>query len=125
MTRIKAAVMVLGLLAAGKIGTQEYLFRSGTRDVLINAYRERAIAACQRDPRNQGVAANVSAWARPAEIRVVVGKGDLDVWFWQVDNSLWNARYRNPYLHLAAADRHSSWLCEYDIVHGIASVSRG
>jgi hypothetical protein len=30
-TRIKAAVMVLSLLAAGKIGTQEYLFRSGTR----------------------------------------------------------------------------------------------
>ena len=124
MTRMQAAVLVLGLLAAAKVGTQEYLYRGGTRDVLVTAYRERAILACQKDPRNQGLVANTTAWTRPAEIRVVIGRSDLDVWFWQVDNTLWSARYRNPYLVLATADRSSSVQCDYDIVHGIANVFR-
>jgi hypothetical protein len=125
MTRMKAAVMVLGLLAAAKVVTQEYLYRSGTRDVLVAAYRERAIQACQKDPRNQGLVANTIAWSKPSDIRVVIGRSDLDVWFWQVDNALWNARYRNPYLYLATTDRSSNVQCEYDIVHGVASVFRG
>jgi hypothetical protein len=125
MTHMKAAVLVLGLLAAAKVGTQEYLYRSGTRDVLIAAYRERAILACQKDPRNQGLVANAIVWSKPAEIRVAIGRNDLDVWFWQVDHTLWSARYRNPYLYLATADRSSNVQCEYDIVHGIASVFRG
>ena len=119
MKRLKAAVMVLGVLAAGKILVQDVLYRGGTRDVLIGAYRERAIAACQKD---QGApVTGMSIWARPADVRVVIGKSDIDVWFWQVDNSLWNARYRNPYLHITA-DRGQQ--CEYDIVHGIATVYR-
>jgi hypothetical protein len=125
MMRMKAVVLLLGLLAAGKIATQDYLYRSGTREVLISTYRDRAISACQKDPRNQGLVANVNAWSRPGDIKVVIGKGDLDVWFWQIDNALWNARYRNPYLLLATGDRMSNVSCEYDIVHGIASVSRG
>lgn len=125
MTRLKALVMALGLLAVGKIVAQDYLYRSGTRDVLIQTYRDKAITACQKDPRNQGLVANVSAWSKPGEIKVVIGKGDLDVWFWQIDNSLWNARYRNPYLMLASGDRLTNVSCEYDIVHGIASVFRG
>lgn len=120
MRRLKAAVMVLGVLAAGKIVMQDALYRGGTRDVLIGAYREHAIAACQRDQRTPGATAG-SIWARPADVRVVIGKSDIDVWFWQIDNSLWNARYRNPYLHITA-DRGQQ--CEYDIVHGIATVYR-
>ena len=57
-------------------------------------------------------------------MRVVIGKSDLDVWFWQVDDLMWSARYRNPYLYLNTADRLSSVQCEYDIVHGIATVFR-
>ena len=125
MKRMKAAVIILGLLAATKVGTQEYLYRSGTNDVLINAYRERAMAACQKDPRNYGLVANANVWAKPAEVRIAIGKSDLDVWFWQVDNALWSARYRNPYLYLSSADRLSNVSCEYDIVHGIATVFRG
>ena len=124
MTYMKAAVSMLALLAATKVGVQEYLFRSGTKDVLINAYRERAVAACQKDPRNHGLVTNIGVWAKPAEVRVVIGKSDLDVWFWQVDDLMWSARYRNPYLYLNTADRLSSVQCEYDIVHGIATVFR-
>lgn len=124
MRRLRAAVMVLGLLATGKLVAQDYLYHSGTREVLIATYREHAIAACQKDPRNQGLLANVSNWSKPGDIKVVIGKSDLEVWFWQIDNALWNARYRNPYLLLAGGDRMSNVSCEYDIVHDIASVSR-
>ena len=124
MLRMKAAVMALGMLAMAKIGTQEYLFRSGTKDVLISAYRERAVAACQKDPRNQGLVTNINVWTKPSDVRVVIGKADLDVWFWQVDDTLWSARYRNPYLYLSSPDRLSPVSCEYDIVHGIATVFR-
>lgn len=125
MTRWKAAVIVLSLLATAKVATQEYLFRGGTREALIQGYRERAIAACQKDPRNQGLLASAAAWARPGEVKIVIGKSDIDVWFWQVDHSLWNARYRNPYLLLTSGDRFANVQCEYDIVHGVASVTRG
>ena len=124
MTRLKAVVVVLGALAIGKIATQEYLFRTGTRDVLLSAYRERAIAACQKDPLNMGLVANPASWARASDIRVVIGRPDINVWFWQIDHELWNARYRNPYLQLSGADRLNGVQCDYDIVHGIASVSR-
>ena len=60
-------------------------------------------------------------WTRPTDVRVVIGTSDIAVWFWQIENSLWNARYRNPYLHLTA-DRGQQ--CEYDIVHGIATIYR-
>ncbi len=124
MINLKAVVMALGLIAMAKVGTQEYLFRSGTKDVLISAYRERAVAACQKDQRNQILTTNSMVWAKPAEVRVVIGKTDLDVWFWQVDHSLWSARYRNPYLYLSSSDRLSPASCEYDIVHGIATIFR-
>ncbi len=124
MRRLRVAALMLGALAAAKVGTQEYLYRSGTQDVLISAYRDRAIQACQKLPRSQGMITNTSAWSKPIDVRVVIGKSELDVWFWQVDSSLWEARYRNPYLYLANGDRLSSVTCEYDIVHGIASASR-
>ena len=124
MTRFKVMVAVLGVLAAGKIATQEYLYRTGTRDALLNTYRDRAILACQKDPRNMGLVANPGSWSKPSDLRIVIGRPDIDVWFWQVDHELWGARYRNPYLQLAGSDRQSGVQCDYDIVHGIASVSR-
>jgi hypothetical protein len=122
---MKALVAVLGVLALTKLGTQEYLFRSGTKDVLINAYRDRAAAACQKDQGNQIVGSAPTVWARSTDVRVAIGKSDLDVWFWQVDDQLWNARYRNPYLYLTNGDRGSAISCEYDIVRGAAMIVRG
>ncbi len=124
MTRMRVAVIVLVVLAVAKVVTQEYLYRSGTREVLVSTYHERAIAACQRDPRNVGLIAAPATWARPTDIRVVIGRNDLDVWIWQIDHDLWSARFRNPYLQLIGPDRQPNVQCDYDIVHGMATVSR-
>lgn len=117
---MKVVVLMLALLAALKVGHQEYMLRTAAHEIIVAAYRDRAVAACQKDTRGQQTA----AWARPSQIRLVIGKSNLDVYFWQVDHTLWNARFRNPYLFLATGDRPNRVFCEYDIVHGAASVFR-
>lgn len=122
---MKAAIIILGLLAAVKIGVSEYLFRSATRDVIVSAYKERAIEACRRDGSKEAkAAAAASPWSKPAEIRLVIGKTELDVYPWQIDHHLWHARYRNPYLLLSAGGSGGSLVCEYDVVHNAALIHR-
>ena len=120
---MRALVVLLMLLAAAKVGYNEYLFRTATNDIIISAYRDRAIAACQRDAKGQSAIAS-GAWTRPQNIRLVIGKSNLDVYFWQVDHALWSARFKNPYLFVTAADSPSRVYCEFDIVHGAATVFR-
>ena len=54
--------------------------------------------------------------ASPAAIQFVVGKNGLDVNLWQIDNALWSARYRDPYLLLNAGQHSDTIYCEYDIL---------
>jgi hypothetical protein len=120
---MKAIVLLLALLVAAKLGYQEYLFRAGTRDAIIGAYKEHAVHACQKDARSASFGVASHAWANPTSIKVVIGKSALDVYPWQTDHALWNARYRHPYLFLTAGTR-SPVYCEYDIVNAAASVGR-
>ena len=62
---MKAVVILLALLAAAKLGYQEYLFRSATRDAIIGAYREHAVQACQKDARSAALGSTPQAWANP------------------------------------------------------------
>ncbi len=125
---MRAIVIFLLLLAAAKLGYQEYLFRTATRDAIIGAYREHAVQACQNDTKGHALGLGQQAWANPKTVKLVIGKRTLDVYPWQIDNALWNARYRNPYLLLTAdqaTSRHAGMVrCEYDIVNAAASISR-
>ncbi|HEX2335612.1 MAG TPA: hypothetical protein VHI72_03985 [Hyphomicrobiaceae bacterium] len=121
---MKPVVLFLALLAAVKLAHQEYLFRIGTRDAIVGAYKEHATEACQREARSTTPALSAQAWVNPAAIRLVIGKNTLDVNLWQVDNALWNARYRNPYLVLTAGQHSGTIYCEYDIVNAAAAVHR-
>jgi hypothetical protein len=121
---MKAIVFLLALLAAAKLGYQEYLFRVATRDALIVAYKEHAAQACQKDTKSQGFGVDRQGWSNAKIVRVVIGKSSIDVYPWQVDDPLWNARYRNPYLVLTASQRSTTVSCEYDIVNAAASISR-
>ena len=121
---MRAIAIILALLAAAKLGYQEYLFRGATRDALIGAYKEHAVQACQKDARSQTLGVGPQAWSNPKAIRLVIGKSSLDVYPWQVDHAMWNARYRNPYLFLTASQRSGTVNCEYDIINAAAAVSR-
>lgn len=125
---MKAIALLLALLAAAKLGYHEYLFRTGTRDAIVAAYREHAVQACQHDAKSLNVALAPQAWANPDRMRVMIGKSTLEVHVWQIQHPMWNARYRNPYLSLTVGAHTGSGAgaiaCEYDIVNASASVSR-
>ena len=111
---MKPLLIVLALLAAAKITHHEYLFRTSTREVIIQAYKERAVQACQKDALGTMLGVNPQTWSSPNSITLAIGKRNLEVHLWQVDHKLWNARYRNPYLFLTAGPRSERVLCEYD-----------
>ena len=121
---MRAVVIFLALLAAAKIGYQEYLFRSATREAIIGAYKAHAVQACQKDAGNGSLGLAPQAWANPKAVRLVIGRSSLDVYPWQVDHVQWNARYRNPYLFLTTSLRSGTVNCEYDIINASAAVSR-
>jgi hypothetical protein len=120
---MRAVAILLALLAATKLGYQEYLFRAATRDAIVGAYKEHAVQACQNDSKSHGFGVSAQAWANPRSVSLVIGKRSLDVYPWQLDHAMWNARYRNPYLFLTAGER-SAVRCEYDIINAAAAVSR-
>jgi hypothetical protein len=121
---MRAFVILLLLLAAGKLGFQEYLFRAATRDAVLEAYKQHAVEACQRDARSLSLGVGAQAWANPRAVQLVIGKRALDVYPWQVDHANWNARYRNPYLLLTTGPRTGTVSCDYYILNASASVSR-
>ena len=121
---MRTVVVLLALLASAKLGYQEYLFRAATQDAIVEAYKEHAARACQKDARSLSLGLGAQAWSSPGAIRLVIGKATLDVYPWQVDHAMWNARYRNPYLFLTTGPRSERVSCEYDIVNAAASVSR-
>ncbi len=45
---MRILVIVLVLLAAAKIGTQQYLIASAKNEIIVAAYKERAVGACER-----------------------------------------------------------------------------
>jgi hypothetical protein len=120
---MRALVFFLTLLAVAKVGYHEWMYRQATNDVIVSAYRDRAIAACQKDAKGQALA-TANSWTRPASVSLVIGKSNLNVYFWQVDHAMWSARFKNPYLFVKAGDRSGSVYCEFDIVHGAATVFR-
>ena len=120
---MRAVVMILALLAGLKIWAHDQMFRSGAEEALIAAYRERAIAACQRDAARtlKGQSAgSAQAWSSPAAVKVSIGRSGVDVNIWDVDNALWASRYKSAYLTLVPADRSAT--CEYDVTAGQAEI---
>lgn len=124
---LKAIVLLLALAATTKVGIKEYLFHASSSEVIAAAYRDRAADACRQHPRagDHGLAAS-TAFTDEAKSSVIIGKPDLDVYIWQTDHPKWDARYRNPYLQLATANRAGNGrvVCEYDIVNARASFIR-
>jgi hypothetical protein len=118
---MRVLVLVLTLLAAAKIGTQQYLIASAKTDIIVSAYRDRAVGACREAARSRQLAVPAS-WSTQGPVRLVIGKSNLDVALWQVDHNLWQKRYKNPYLIFTISEAPLRIYCEFDIAHGAASL---
>lgn len=134
---MRALVLLLAGMAGLKVWAQDHIYRSAAEDALVHAYRERAIDACQKDRppsadrRKDGKSTHpaTNVFANPASVRVVIGKRDVDVAIWDVDNPLWGVRYKYPLLvlHPAASGIGSAstgLICEFDVTLGTASVQK-
>lgn len=126
---MRGLVLMLAVLAGLKIWVQDSLFRSGAETAILAAYRERAVATCLRQTQTErrskpGLTADTVDWTTAEAVRLSVGSRNVDVHLWDVDNALWNARYKNPYLVLASPDPALRLACEYDIMSGTATLGR-
>ena len=120
---MRILVVVLVLLAAAKIGTQEYLIAAAKSEIIIQAYRDRAVGACKEAARAKRLEVP-TALESTRDVRLVIGKGSLDVALWQVDHALWQSRYKSPYLLFTLSEKPSRVYCEFDITQGSAAVIR-
>ena len=119
---MKLLVAVLAGLAALKIYSQDHVYREAISSALINAYKERAISACQKDGHNQPKNARIALWAKPSAITITVGRDDIEAHSWNTSDEQWNAAYKKPYLVLQPADPLTLLRCTYDITSGLADV---
>jgi hypothetical protein len=123
---MRAVVIVLALLAAVKVWTQDRLYREAAGDALLAAYRLHAEAACvsrpQTDARGMPVAVGAIDWKKPDAAHVMLGNPRLSVPVWQFEHPMWNARYKNPIVRLTTGDRYSRLACDYDVLTGKAEL---
>jgi hypothetical protein len=121
-------VILLALLAAAKIWAQEWIARSALEEAMIAAYRDRAADACQKasskDLRAAPSAGPQPGWASAAEIRLVIGRKDLDVRVWEIDDALWPKRFKHPFLVLVSPEGPGGLVCEFDVTLGQAALTR-
>lgn len=120
---MRGLVLILLLLAAAKVGYQQYVVSSAKTEIIVAAYKEKAAGACERVAKLNRIEPQ-AVWANAGDVRLVIGKGSLDVSLWQVDNALWSARYKNAYLFLTMPGDARKVYCEFDIVQGVAAVHR-
>lgn len=122
---MRALVLALALLAGLKIWIQDSIYRTATGDALLLAYRSRAADACAGISKAMPASGNkqgAADWSAAAEPHVAVGNPALPVRIWDVDNELWNARFRQPYLVLSA--EAAGLYCTFDILAGTATIAR-
>ncbi len=126
---MRVLVLILAALAGIKIWASNQMYRAAAEDAVVVAYRERAIAACQKgaslektgsaDTDAHGAAA---AWTKPASIRMVIGKRGVEVNVWDVDNAQWKARFKQAFLVLTPAEGTLRATCEYDVSANQAAI---
>lgn len=120
---MRAVVLILAGLAGLKVWTHDHIYRSATEDALVHAYRDAAIDACQKDRRKDKDARSAVNWNNPSSIHLVIGKRNVEVAIWDVDNALWPVRYKYPLLVLTAGTSGGGLTCEYDMTLGTAAVA--
>lgn len=116
---MRLLVLAVALLAGLKVWTQDRVYRTTVGATVISAYRDRAADACHGVLGKTKAAAN--PWASAASADVVVGDPNADVAIWEVDNPMWEVRFRHPHLVLTTAGREPR-ICAFDLAIGMASV---
>ena len=117
---MRSLVLFIALLASGKFGYQEYVYRSALADALINTYRQDAVVSCQKEASVRNLAIAYSAWMNPESFKLIVGHGSHEAS--AADLSLESGAAASPYLVIVARKAPAQVTCEFDIVRMSAAV---
>lgn len=111
--------MLAATLAGLKVWASDRFHRAVYSDAIIAAYGEKARATCQREMVRQAPGAYNSLKLKPSG--VVIGSPNVRVAIWDLDNPLWEVRYRHPHV-LLTADPLTDLSCAFDVTVGLASL---
>ena len=75
---VRSIAMIIALLAAGKLGYQEYAYRITLADVVMTTYRQDAVVACQREAAQRNLSVSYVSWTKPEEMSLEVGRSGSD-----------------------------------------------
>lgn len=120
---MRIVVLVLALLAAGKVVSQEYRYRTSLTDAVVAAYRDRAAHACFVDSMSLGLPLAAKAWSQPDGMHVSIGKSQRETSGSHLTNPFRSTYQPTPHLVLVPAGRPRHVSCEYDVVNDTAAVS--
>lgn len=123
---MRGIVLIVGLLAATKVGYQEYAERSALTEVLLNTYRQDATESCRREAEQRNFRMADWAWSSPKDIRISIGRsGDGEGEpYWQLGATLLSPAPRDPFVVLVADKDPYRIVCDYDIVRQLATINR-
>lgn len=116
---LRTMLMLAAVMAGAKVWASDRFHRAIYSDAILAAYGEKARATCQREVVRQAPAAYASLKLKPSG--VVIGSPNVRVAFWDIDNPLWEVRYRNPHVMLTA-EPITDLRCAFDVTAGLASI---
>ena len=120
---MRFVAIILAVLATAKVLTVQWLYRAASDDVIVNAYRPRALDACSRDAR-KAFGLETAVWSLHVPIRLEIGMAGIAVNIWQIDDPAWAQRYRNPFLHITAGIAGLQVKCTYDVINGTTTAAK-
>ena len=90
-----------------KVWNQDRTYRTVTGEVVVEAYRERAIEVCRKQSAKTAHAAagTKDLWGSDTEAEVLIGNPGVDVAIWDTQNPRWEERFRHPNLILTEKTR--------------------
>jgi hypothetical protein len=121
---MRSLVLLVGLLAAGKVGYQEYVERTALTEVLLNTYRQDATEACGREAEHRNFSVAYRSWSAPKEIGISLGRSSDNEPYWQIGEALLGPAERDPYVVIVARQDPYRIVCDYDIVRQLATINR-
>ena len=120
----RASLRILVIFVAGlaglKVWAQDRYYRAIMHEALISAYEDRAATTCQKEVLKTQRAKPAQSWTGP---EIVIGSRHADVALWDIDNPLWDVRFRHPNLILKAGTA-GHLRCSYDLTAGLAAIDR-
>ncbi|MEZ5773197.1 MAG: hypothetical protein R3D33_00355 [Hyphomicrobiaceae bacterium] len=119
---MRSLVLLVMLLAAGKVGYQDWVYRRALSETLVMTYRSDAVRACQREATRVQLTVSYVSWTEPAAIEVSVGR--LADRAGLIGRDLFDENARRPYVVITAREKPFRIVCEYDVSTQVASVFR-